>query len=227
MNTKLGNESANDNPNLMNMYPALKRYCRTITRSNWDGDDLAQETMLKVYKSYLGKGIRHEQVSLSLMYKIAQNQWIDQIRKSSKEEKQDYRELAHDPTKTLPEILTIIERLVVNLTPHQTIIFMLKDIFQYSLSDIAEQLSLSEGAIKASLFRTRNRLKSITIEETRSEDVIRHEVINESSEQLRKVILEAIQTENPMILIKHMQLTRSRSNTPSCSFDYSLQLRAA
>lgn len=55
LKTKLGNESGIDKTDITNFYPALKRYCRMMTRNNWDGDDLAQETMEKCLKHILIK----------------------------------------------------------------------------------------------------------------------------------------------------------------------------
>ena len=55
LKTKLGNESGIDKTDITKFYPALKRYCRMMTRNNWDGDDLAQETMEKMLKTYIDK----------------------------------------------------------------------------------------------------------------------------------------------------------------------------
>ncbi|WP_260838861.1 sigma-70 family RNA polymerase sigma factor [Heyndrickxia oleronia] len=158
MKTKLGNESGIDKTDITNFYPALKRYCRMMTRNNWDGDDLAQETMEKMLKTYIDK---NASINITLLYRIAHNRWVDQMRKDSKVVNGSLQEPSYDPIKDLPELYSIIEKLVSNLSYQQTVIFILKDVFQFSLSDISESLNMTEGAIKASLFRTRNRLKNI------------------------------------------------------------------
>ncbi|RFU63506.1 sigma factor [Peribacillus glennii] len=33
-----------------NFYPALQRYCRFLARNEWDGDDIAQEAILKAIR---------------------------------------------------------------------------------------------------------------------------------------------------------------------------------
>lgn len=236
LKTKLGYESAKKNKNgtaqLLNMYPALKRYCRTLTRSNWDGEDLAHETIIKLFKSYLNKESTDKTVSLALMYKIAQNQWIDGIRKGSKEFKGTFYEPSYEPLKNFPEFFATIEKLVLNLTPHQTVIFILKDAFQFSLADIAEHVSMSEGAIKASLFRTRNRLKTLMRECEEREYVDQSEFGDETKELLLQTIIESIREENPNLLIEQFHLlimskVNSSDITPSCSAQHNLQLRAA
>lgn len=198
LKTKLGYESMNKQLQLINWYPALKRYCRSITRSEWDGDDLAQETMIKMYRSYVGKDCNSNKISLTLLYKIAHNHWIDQLRKT-KETTATHKELSYEPMKGLPDLYSNIEKLVNHLTPKQTIIFLLKDVFEYSLADISAQLAMSEGSIKASLFRSRNWLKSIEIKEESENPSIISDV---KDQMFRQTILEAIRKENPSELIK-------------------------
>ncbi|MEB6550307.1 sigma-70 family RNA polymerase sigma factor [Heyndrickxia sporothermodurans] len=206
MKTKLGYESMNKQSQLINWYPALKRYCRSITRNDWDGDDLAQETMIKMYRSYVGKDCNRNKISLALLYKIAHNQWIDQLRKT-KETTITHKELSYEPMKGLPDLYSNIEKLVNHLTPKQTIIFLLKDVFEYSLADISAQLAMSEGSIKASLFRSRNRLKSIEIKEESENPSIISDV---NDQMFHQTILEAIRQENPSELIKQFYEIRMK-----------------
>ncbi|MGE8206452.1 sigma-70 family RNA polymerase sigma factor [Heyndrickxia sp. NPDC080065] len=233
MKTKLGNnESLKEQLKIINWYPALKRYCRTITRSNWDGDDLAQETMVKMFRSYIDKDISSHNISPALMYRIAQNQWIDYIRKGSKEAKELLNEPSYEPMKNLPDLYSIVEKLVLKLTPQQTVVFILKDVFQFSLSDIAEYLSMSEGSIKASLFRTRNRLKTIRIESDEGNDTEQSIINNEDQEIFFKSICNSIRKEDPSILIEFYQLiylkqVESIRSITFRSAENNLQLRAA
>lgn len=230
LKTKLGNESLNNQSKLINWYPALKRYCRVITKSNWDGEDLAQETIAKMFKSYTdNEGSFNDRITLALMYRIAHNQWIDQLRKSSKENGYMYDEPSYEPMKRIPELYSIVEKLGQTLNLNQIIIFILKDVFDYSLADISEQLSMSEGSIKASLFRTRNRIKSIV---NREHPVDERLVIEKDKEiqQLTRILIDSIRKENPMILIKlyHEKRTKKYNISPSSRFDVnSLHLQAA
>ena len=67
---------------LIEQYGELKRYCTFLTKNKWDGEDLAQETVCKVLQKYSNKDI-----CMTLVYKIARNRWLDQIKSKSVHEK--------------------------------------------------------------------------------------------------------------------------------------------
>jgi RNA polymerase sigma-70 factor, ECF subfamily len=140
------------------VYPQLMSYCCNLTGDNWDGEDLAQETMFKVLVSYSGTT---QKLNAGLFYTIARNQWIDIVRKRSKETLTDRieHEERHCPSSSF-EISNLIVTILKNFTLQQTVIFLLKDVFSFNNKEISEELSLTEGAVKASLFRTRTRMKT-------------------------------------------------------------------
>lgn len=226
LNTKLGTESSIHEENiatLMNMYPALKRYCQMLTRNGWDAEDLAHEAMEKMYQRYIHQKADQSNISRALLYKIAHNHWIDEVRKRSKENATLKSEPSTDPMKILPEVYSICELLVNHLTPQQTVIFMLKDIFQFGMSDIAEQLNMTEGAIKASLFRTRQHLKKFT------DGVDELKLIHTESEQGRlfcESIIQSIRQEQPRILIRQYKKL-FHQQVPMCKGSMSFSLLAA
>lgn len=47
-----------------------------------DGEDLAQETVCKVLRKY-----RNKDICMTLVYKIARNRWLDQMKSKSVHEK--------------------------------------------------------------------------------------------------------------------------------------------
>lgn len=53
----------------------LWNYCRYITGSPWDGEDLFQETMLKAFGGLYQRF--HPDNPKSYLYRIATNTWID------------------------------------------------------------------------------------------------------------------------------------------------------
>ena len=192
-----------------------------MTRNNWDGDDLAQETMEKMLKTYIDK---NASINITLLYRIAHNRWVDQMRKDSKVVNGSLQEPSYDPIKDLPELYSIIEKLVSNLSYQQTVIFILKDVFQFSLSEISESLNMTEGAIKASLFRTRNRLKNI-VADNDPQRLLQSYMNMDEREALLHATYEAIKNENPSILVELFRLFNLKSTSPSISTN--LQLRAA
>ncbi|MBS4173088.1 sigma-70 family RNA polymerase sigma factor [Bacillus sp. FJAT-49736] len=225
MKTKLGNESIKHDPiitsKIIHMYPALKRYCQFLTKNGWDAEDLAHEAIEKMYNKYM---VEKSNISNALLYRIAHNQWVDQIRKRSKENAELQVEPSIDPLKTLPEVYSISEKLVKKLTPQQTIIFILKDVFQYDMSEIAKQLNLSEGAIKSSLFRTRQHLKRIANED--ESHTPPNQIEAEHHRLLLDYVIHSIQQEQPLILIKQYKKLFSGS-IPMCKGTFTLSLLAA
>ena len=53
-----------------------------LTKNKWDGEDLAQETVCKVLRKY-----RNKDICMTLVYKIARNRWLDQMKSKSVHEK--------------------------------------------------------------------------------------------------------------------------------------------
>jgi RNA polymerase sigma-70 factor, ECF subfamily len=226
LKTKLGIESENCSKNgtetVLGMYPSLKSYCCYLTRSQWDGEDLAQETIAKVLHYYLKPGQKQPEISMALLYRIAQNQWVDNVRKKKREMGANGKDPSYEPLKHFPEIYAAIETLLNHLTLNQAAIFLLKDIFYYSLSDISEALGISEGAVKASLFRTRNRLADILAME---EEEQRGFLQNPS---ILKSFVDALQLEDPQILLKVLKNQRLKAESvPSRAPLMTMQLKAA
>jgi DNA-directed RNA polymerase specialized sigma24 family protein len=62
-------------------YLKLKKYCYFLTQSKWDGDDIAQEAMVKALTYY-----SQEKITPALLNKIAHNYWMDTLRKRKNEQ---------------------------------------------------------------------------------------------------------------------------------------------
>jgi RNA polymerase sigma-70 factor, ECF subfamily len=172
-------------------YAELKRYCTFLTKSKWDGEDLAQETVCKVLQKYIG--VEHKDVCITLLYKIARNQWLDQMKAKSAKKKLEQEITFEEPHKKIADLHEMAEKVLSLLNVQQSVIFLLKDVFQYSLSDIAEICSISEGAVKASLFRSRNRLKTVSEEE---------EIELAGQDDDVEVVVTAIREQKPELLTR-------------------------
>lgn len=70
-------EIKDNNMALDEVYPELLRFCRFLTQNNWDGDDLAQDTIMKAMRVYGKK----KGLTPALLKTIARHSWIDTIRK--------------------------------------------------------------------------------------------------------------------------------------------------
>jgi RNA polymerase sigma-70 factor (ECF subfamily) len=150
----------------------LYRYCRHLTRSPWDAEDLAQDTMARAFAT-LGQMGEAPSNPRAWLMRVASNLWIDQLRRRRKEWAEAERERAAlgeggagrergapggehtpDPMASREAAGTLIGQ----LSPQERAAVVLKDVFEFSLEEVAEALSTSVGAVKAALHRARGKL---------------------------------------------------------------------
>lgn len=135
--------------------PDLYRYCRYLTRSPWDAEDLVQDTMARAFVT-LGCLFRElPRNPRAWLFRVASNLWIDRTRRM--------RELPGPlPEMTAPPEPRIdrdaARTLLVWLSPQERTALVLKDVFDFTLTEIAETLSTTIGAIKTALHRGRGKL---------------------------------------------------------------------
>ena len=177
---------------LQENYHKLLRYCLFLTKNEWDGSDLAQETMAKTIQHYSSAVI-----SQNLLKKVAYNKWIDIVRKRQKETLQDVlkEETYHHH---LEKALIITDLLLANTTPKQAVIFFLTEAFEFQSAEIAGMLGMTEGAVKAALHRSRRRLEK---KEQSSAELIDGFWTQEEKKLLPPLFQESLQEEDPAVLI--------------------------
>jgi RNA polymerase sigma-70 factor (ECF subfamily) len=149
----------------------LYRYCRRMTRNIWDAEDLLQETLLKGFGS-IGRGdfcadrFRVKN-SRTYLFRIATNHWIDQVRRreSSPPESSLAQSSAMGGGEDSPamqlssEVRDAASLLMSSVPPQEGAAVVLKDVFDFTLEEIAEILSTTVGAIKSALHRGRATLE--------------------------------------------------------------------
>ncbi|MFT3926885.1 MAG: sigma-70 family RNA polymerase sigma factor [Myxococcales bacterium] len=139
------------------MRPELYRYCRHLTRSPWDAEDLAQDTLSRAFVT-LGQMNETPPNPRAWLFRVASNLWIDQVRRRRRE--QPWPELAEpaqdplDPRGAREAAGTLLGQ----LSPQERAAVVLKDVFELSLEDVADTLTTSVGGIKAALHRARGKL---------------------------------------------------------------------
>lgn len=137
--------------------PELYRYCRHLTRSPWDAEDLAQDTLARAFVT-LGQMNSPPPNPRAWLFRVASNLWIDHRRRRSPAPGHDAdRDLAAspaDPIVTREAAGTLLGQ----LGPQERAAVVLKDVFELSLEEVAETLSTTPGAIKAALHRARGKL---------------------------------------------------------------------
>jgi len=142
--------------------PRLHRYCSRMTGSITDGEDVAQDALFRAYRS-LDKFDDNRPLA-PWIFRIAHNQCIDFLR--SRGVRVEAEATAAEPDfidpgdPIGPALGPAIEHLVVSLPPKERACVLLKDVFEYSLEEIAELVGSTVGGVKAALNRGRSKLAS-------------------------------------------------------------------
>jgi RNA polymerase sigma-70 factor (ECF subfamily) len=191
-----------DNGNMLDeVYPELLRFCRFLTQNNWDGDDLAQDTILKAMQGYGKK----TEITTALLKTIARHSWIDTIRKRKKESLDDL--LDSEQQGPIGEnAFETVEYIIKSLTPKQAVVFILKEGFLYRSKEISDYLNTTETAVKAILNRVKKRFDN-DVEERKLSCV--EEWQYEEEQRLMSLMTQALKAQNPDILIKSLPSFKS------------------
>jgi RNA polymerase sigma-70 factor (ECF subfamily) len=138
--------------------PELYRYCRHLTRSPWDAEDLSQDTLARAFVA-LGRMQEPPPNPRAWLFRVASNLWLDQLRRSREISGATHESTSavHDPRPAREAAGTLIAQ----LAPQERAAVVLKDVFEFSLDEIAEALSTSANAVKAALHRGRGKLSEL------------------------------------------------------------------
>ena len=150
---------------LVPLRPDLHRYCCRLTGNVWDGEDLVQDTLLRVF-ALLGKIDANLEDPRAYLLRTATHLWIDRMRRRGRERALLEAERADavagrtgdDPSRA-PAVREAAGALLERLPPRERAAVLLKDVFDLSLEEIAAMLQTSVGAVKAALHRGRGRLE--------------------------------------------------------------------
>jgi RNA polymerase sigma-70 factor (ECF subfamily) len=149
--------------------PELHRYCVRLTGNVWDGEDLVQEALLRVF-SQLGKldaDLERLEHPRAYLVRTATRIWIDSRRKAAREREvleverrvdERAEERAGDPGRA-PEVREAAGELLARLAPRERAALLLKDVFDLSLDETAAVLQTTVAAVKSALQRGRGRLE--------------------------------------------------------------------
>src|SRR5579863_2090042 len=142
--------------------PQLHRYCSRMTGSVLDGEDVVQEALFEAYRKL---DQFDETRSLSpWIFRIAHNRCVDFLRRRRSRDAAEANlapaesALAADSASIF--VRPAIEHLVSLLPAMQRACILLKDVFDYSLEEIAELVGSTVGGVKAALNRGRTKLAS-------------------------------------------------------------------
>src|SRR4051794_11484305 len=103
----------------------LYRYCRHLTRSPWDAEDLAQDTMARAFVT-LGQMGEPPPNPRAWLFRVASNLWLDHLRRRRPEEPLGSREEA-SVTTDARAAREAAGTLLAELAPQERAAVVLKD----------------------------------------------------------------------------------------------------
>ncbi len=139
--------------------PSLHRYCARMTGSVMDGEDVVQEALFDAYRK-LDK-FDESRPMKPWLFRIAHNRCIDFLRRRGVRHEAEVAAAVPDTTESAKPALDTgiaVEHLVLMLPPKERACLLLKDVFDYSLEEIAELVDSTPGGVKAALNRARTKL---------------------------------------------------------------------
>jgi RNA polymerase sigma-70 factor (ECF subfamily) len=140
--------------------PKLHRYCARMTGSVTDGEDVVQDALFRAYRNL--DTYDESRPLAPWLFRVAHNQCIDFLRRRGV--RMEAESVAAEPEVVQPDGFSgaslgpALERLVLNLPPKERACVLLKDVFDYSLEEIAELVNSTVGGVKAALSRGRAKL---------------------------------------------------------------------
>lgn len=149
--------------------PELYRYCRHLTHSPWDAEDLVQDTLARGFVT-LGTLFHTLPNPRAWLFQVASRLWIDRVRR----ERLHGEFLAATPQESLlheadPRAAREAGGTLLNeLAPQERAALVLKQVFDFSLEEIAAALSTTVGSVKAALHRGRGKLSAPSADTVRA-----------------------------------------------------------
>ena len=146
-----------------NLRPSLHRYCSRMTGSVSDGEDVVQDALFQAYRKL--EAFDDQRPLAPWLFRIAHNRCIDFLRRREVREKTEAEAAGSDSLVPVdppgPALGRAVEHLVLLLPPMERACMLLKEVFDYSLEEVAELVDSTVGGVKAALHRGRSKLASL------------------------------------------------------------------
>ncbi|WP_181438633.1 RNA polymerase sigma factor [Paenibacillus sambharensis] len=155
---------------LANIRPDLQRYCLSLTRSEWEAEDLAQDTLLKVLAHQQRKSASSSSDEMKLcrtyVFRAAHNLWIDSRRKAGRRQLEALEEGMDGAAVQMDDYPHIsgelLQLLMKVLMPKPFVILLLCDVYQFTAKEAGACMDMSEVAVQVALSRARGKLRRFT-----------------------------------------------------------------
>jgi RNA polymerase sigma-70 factor (ECF subfamily) len=143
--------------------PRLHRYCSRMTGSVMDGEDVVQDALFEAYRKL--DQYDDSRALAPWLFRIAHNRCIDFLRRRGVRNEAEAASMGPEYVSPAhPPVLGVgraVEQLVMSLPPKERACVLLKDVFDYTLEEIAELVSSTVGGVKAALNRGRSKLAAL------------------------------------------------------------------
>jgi RNA polymerase sigma-70 factor (ECF subfamily) len=139
--------------------PSLHRYCARMTGSVMDGEDVVQEALFEAYRK-LDQFDANRPLK-PWLFRIAHNRCIDFLRHRRVRDEAEVAAAVPEAKEPAHPVLgtgNAVEHLVLTLPPKERACILLKDVFDYSLEEIADLVDSTVGGVKTALNRARTKL---------------------------------------------------------------------
>src|SRR5438067_5155848 len=139
--------------------PSLHRYCARMTGSVMDGEDVVQEALIEAYRKL--DQFDDSRPLKPWLFRIAHNRCIDFLRRKGVRDEAESAAAMPEAVSSVDPALGVgkaVEHLIASLPPKERACVLLKDVFDYSLEEIAELVDSTVGGVKAALNRARTKL---------------------------------------------------------------------
>lgn len=144
---------------------------RRITKNHEQSNDILQNVMIKVWMN-LGS-FKRDSALFTWLYRIARNETINFIQKEQKHHSVDAEDrvveimAGHSVLDRFDadKINSILMKAIDTLPEKQAMIFQLKYFEDLKYSEIAEQLNVSEGGLKANYFHAVQKIQQFVLNE--------------------------------------------------------------
>ncbi|HTO59044.1 MAG TPA: RNA polymerase sigma factor, partial [Pseudomonadales bacterium] len=138
----------------------LWRYCRRLTGSPWDAEDLVQEALTRAFGAL--SLVWQPTEPRAYLFRVAANAWIDAMRRAERTRRRDLATIADASATTSDpnDAVADVDYVATSLPASQAAIVLLVDAFDFRIDEVADMLDVTPNAVKGALQRGRASLRT-------------------------------------------------------------------